>query len=85
MNHVDFVRYHNRHISFILDPTGEKKQGVLLDIIPYDKKESETEYIFVASNELKAWQMADKLRDEEQKKLLQETIDIKDIKGVEFL
>lgn len=79
MNHQEFIKYHNRHIEFTYK--GKNLSGVVLDLIPYNKKENRTDYVFIPTRNLKEWKTANK----HERIALQEIIDIEFISSVRFL
>ena len=78
MNHLGFIKYHNRHIEFSYK--GKKITGVVLDIIPYNKKKNGTDYVLIRTENLEKWKTARKLA----RQALQETIDIRHITSPRF-
>lgn len=84
MTHLEFSPYHNRHIKFTL-ANGETSHGVILDIISYEDKEYDTEYIFIPTNKMMDWSNADKEKNKEKKEQLQSKIDISQIISAELI
>ena len=78
MNHLEFIKYHNRHISFTYK--GKTKTGVVLNLIPYNKKKNGTDYVFIPTKYLKDWKIASKVK----RKNLQQVIDIRYISSARF-
>lgn len=79
MDHLEFFHYHNRLIEFTY--RGRPKRGVVLDIIPYGEKERNTNYAYIPYENLEIWRSA----SDEDRRVLQETIDIRFISRAEIL
>jgi hypothetical protein len=84
MTHLEFMPFHNKHIRFRLY-NGTGKQGVVLDTIPYNKKDFATQYVFIPSDKLNEWKQADRERKNAIKEALEEKIDILNIISAELI
>jgi len=74
MDHASFFPFHNRHIKFLYD--GQERQGVVVDSIPYGKKEFSTQYIYIPTTNMIAWKDAERRGDKAAMKALEGEIDI---------
>ena len=62
MNFLEFLPYHNRLIKFRYK--GETLEGVVIDVIPYDIKKKESEYLFIPNDQLGKWKDPDSIKDD---------------------
>ena len=84
MTHTEFSPYHNRYIKFKLS-SGEEKEGVVFDIIQYDKKKTPTEYVFIPTIHIKNWEDAERKGNKTLMNELEEKVDIADIVSAEVV
>lgn len=86
MNFLEFLPYHNRLIKFRYK--GETLEGVVIDVIPYDIKKKESEYLFIPNDQLGKWKDPDSIKDDNIKKELRNSttgiriVDIEEIKEI---
>lgn len=84
MNFLEFLPCHNRLIKFRYK--GETLEGVVIDVIPYDIKKKESEYLFIPNDQLGKWKDPDSIKDDNIKKELRNSttgiriVDIEEIK-----
>lgn len=83
MTRIEFSPFHNRHIKFKL--RGAEKRGVVLDMLDYSQKKRDTEYIFIPTNNMNEWKLADRDGNIQKKKELQQIINIEEIETPELL
>ncbi|MBK9285868.1 MAG: hypothetical protein IPM51_16355 [Sphingobacteriaceae bacterium] len=74
MDHVSFFPFHNRHIRFLYD--GQEMQGVVVDSIPYNEKAFSTQYVYIATRNMRAWKDAEKIQDNRAMRALEKKIDL---------
>lgn len=61
MDHLSFFPFHKRHIKFLNN--GAEWNGVVVDSIPYNKKEFCIQYVFISTQKMTAWKVAEKNRE----------------------
>ncbi len=83
MDQLNFFKYHNRYISF--EYKGERLQGVIVDSIPYDKKKFPTEYVFIQTNNMRAWKNAEKERNEDAMRRFEKKINLEIVKNPQLI
>ncbi|HSZ25382.1 MAG TPA: hypothetical protein VK766_06690, partial [Cytophagaceae bacterium] len=74
MDHLSFFPFHNKFIRFSYN--GQEMQGVVIDYIPYNKKEFSTQYIFIEKKDMKLWKEASEKHDKTVMEALESKIDI---------
>ncbi len=85
MTESDFHPYHNFHIKFRLK-NGRELSGVLFDSInSHETDKPRTVYTYIATGDMIGWKDAERLKDKEKMKSLEQEIDLKDIDWVERL
>ena len=85
MTASDFYYYHNVHIKFRLK-NGRELSGVLFDSVnSHETEKPRTVYTYIATGDMIGWKGAERSRDKEKMKSLEQEIDLEDIVWVERL
>ena len=87
MNHISFLPYHNRHISFQFKEGVRivELSGVVVDTLKYNEKKSPTEYVFIPTKSMVEWHEAHNKGDKKREKELERVIDIRNIVSAKLL
>lgn len=70
---------HNHHIKFRLENSETIYSGVLMDIIPFEEKTKNSEYVFVSTPNLRKYKEAENENDQDMMNNLSNKIDISEI------
>ena len=84
MFHKAFAPYHNRHIEVQMK-SGEVLTGIAVDTLMYAEKYTNTEYCFVKTEDMEAWEKAKKEENLTAKKEVETKIDIMYVEDVRHL